>query len=38
MLKCYGVLEYTDVRGQLGGMILADLGVFVGTDRVLLNA
>ncbi len=38
MLKCHGVLEFTDVRGQLGGMIPADLGVFVRTNRVLLNA
>ena len=38
MFNCYRVLELTDVRGQAGGMILADLGVFAGTDRILLNA
>ena len=29
MLECYRVLDLTDVRGQLGGMILADLGADV---------
>ena len=29
MLKPYRVLDLSDVRGQLGGMILADLGADV---------